>query len=181
MHWGSLVPGLLSLGIIALSVFMLERGRAGLVITDLTEGMTPVTLYQQPGSAGPLVVVAHGFAGSQQLMLAFPLTLAQSGYSVLAFDFEGNGRNPLPMSGDVNAIEGTTQRLVDETFRVLAAGRALPDVGPEVTLPRHSMATDIIARAAIADGAVDAVVGISMFSQAVTAAQPTRLLVISTR
>jgi hypothetical protein len=41
------------------------------------------------------------------------------------------------------------------------------------------MATDIIARAAHADGAVDAVVGVSMFSEAVTAEQPARLLVIS--
>jgi len=179
MRWGRLVVGVLSLGIIALSVFMLERGRGGLLITDVAVGMTPATFYQQPGSAGPLVVVAHGFAGSRQLMLAYSLTLAQSGYSVLAFDFEGHGRNPLPMSGDVNAIEGTTQRLVDETLRVLAAGRALPDVGQGVALLGHSMATDIIARAAILDGSVDAVVGISMFSQAVTAEQPARLLVIS--
>lgn len=177
--WGGLVIGVLALAIVALSVFMLERGRAGLVITDLALGTTPATFYQQPGSAGPLVVVAHGFAGSRQLMQAYSLTLAQSGYSVLAFDFEGHGRNPVPMSGDVNAIEGATQRLVDETLRVLAAGRAMPEVGPGVALLGHSMATDIIARAAIADGAVDAVVGISMFSQAVTAEQPARLLVIS--
>ncbi|MCX7286814.1 MAG: alpha/beta hydrolase [Rhodobacterales bacterium] len=176
---GSLVIGVLALAIIALSVFMLERGRAGLVITDLAVGTTPATLYQRPGSEGPLVVVAHGFAGSRQLMQAYSLTLAQSGYSVLAFDFEGHGRNPVPMSGNVDAIEGTTQRLVDETLRVLAAGRALPEVGPGVALLGHSMATDIIARAAIADGAVDSVVGISMFSQAVTAEQPARLLVIS--
>lgn len=178
-RWGNILIGVLALGIIALSVLMLERGRAGLVITGLAVGETPATLYQQPASAGPLVVVAHGFAGSRQLMLAYSLTLAQSGYSVLAFDFEGHGRNPVPMSGDVDAIEGTTQRLVDETLRVLAAGRALPEVGPGVALLGHSMATDIIARAAIADGAVDAVVGISMFSQAVTAEQPARLLVIS--
>ncbi len=178
-RWGSVVIGLLSFGIIALSVFMLERGRAGLAITDFTVGTTPVTLYQQPGSAGPLVVVAHGFAGSRQLMLAYSLTLAQSGYAVLAFDFEGHGRNPVPMSGDVDAIEGTTQRLVDQTLRVLATGRALPKVGPGVALLGHSMATDVIARAAMADGAVDAVVGVSMFSQAVTAQHPERLLVIS--
>jgi hypothetical protein len=180
---GNLVIGVLALGIIALSVLMLERGRAGLVITDMAAGTTPVTLYQQPGAAGPLVVVAHGFAGSRQLMQAYSLTLAQSGYAVLAFDFEGHGRNPVPMSGDVDAIEGTTQRLVDQTLRVLAAGQDLPgvgsDVGPGVALLGHSMATDIIARAAIADGAVDAVVGISMFSKAVTADQPARLLVIS--
>lgn len=178
-RWGNLVIGVLALGIIVLSAFMLERGRAGLVITDLAVGTTPATLYQQPGSAGPLVVVAHGFAGSRQLMQAYSLTLAQSGYAVLAFDFEGHGRNPVPMSGDVDAIEGTTQRLVDQTLQVLAAGRDLPGVGPGVALLGHSMATDIIARAAIADGAVGAVVGISMFSKAVTADQPTQLLVIS--
>lgn len=178
-RWGNLVIGVLALGIIALSAFMLEWGRAGLVITDLAVGTTPATLYQQPESEGPLVVVAHGFAGSRQLMQAYSLTLAQSGYSVLAFDFEGHGRNPVPMSGDVDAIEGTTQRLVDQTLRVLGAGRDLPGLGSGVALLGHSMATDIIARAAIADGAVDAVVGISMFSQAVTADQPARLLVIS--
>lgn len=178
-RWGSFVIGVLSLGIIALSTFMLERGRAELVITDLAVGTMPVTLYQQPGSDGPLVVVAHGFAGSRQLMQAYSLTLAQSSYAVLAFDFEGHGRNPVPMSGDVDAIEGTTQRLVDQTLQVLAAGRDLPGVGLGVALLGHSMATDIIARAAIADGAVDAVVGISMFSKAVTADQPARLLVIS--
>jgi hypothetical protein len=178
-RWGGLVIGVLALAIVALSVFMLERGRAGLVVTDLAVGTTPATFYHQPGSAGPLVVVAHGFAGSRQLMQAYSLTLAQSGYSVLAFDFEGHGRNPVPMSGNVDAIEGTTQRLVDETLRVLAAGRALPEAGPGVALLGHSMATDIIARAAIDDGAVDAVVGISMFSQAVTAEEPARLLLIS--
>ena len=182
-RWGNLVIGVLSLGIIALSAFMLERERAGLTITDLAVGTTPVTLYQQPGSDGPLLVVAHGFAGSRQLMQAYSLTLAQSGYLVLAFDFEGHGRNPVPMSGDVDAIEGTTQRLVDQTLQVLAAGRDLPEVGsdagPGVALLGHSMATDIIARAAFADGAVDAGVGISMCSQAVTADQPARLLVIT--
>ena len=174
-----LALGLVAVVVIALSVWMLERGRAGLDITDMTVGTTPATLYQQPGQVGPLVVVAHGFAGSRQLMRAYSLTLAQSGYAVLAFDFEGHGRNPVPMSGDVNAIEGTTQRLVDETLRVLMAGRALENVGPGVALLGHSMATDIIARAAAADGRVDALVGISMFSQAVSATEPARLLVIS--
>lgn len=178
-RWGKLVIGVLALGVIALSVFMLERARAGLVITDLAVGATPATLYLHPGSDGPLVVVAHGFAGSRLLMQAYSLTLAQSGYAVLAFDFEGHGRNPVPMSGDVDAIQGTTQRLVDQTLAVLTAGRDLPGVGPGVALLGHSMATDIIARAAVADGAVDAVVGISMFSKAVTGDQPARLLVIS--
>ena len=60
-RWDNIVVGVLALGIVALSVFMLERGRAGLAITDMMLGTTPSTLYQQPASEGPLVVVAHGF------------------------------------------------------------------------------------------------------------------------
>ena len=55
----TLVIGVLALGVIILSVLMLERGRAGLVVTDLAVGATPATFYRQPGSNGPLVVVAH--------------------------------------------------------------------------------------------------------------------------
>jgi len=171
--------GLLAVLMIALSVFMLERERAGLSITQDRVGTTPVTVYRQPGAAGPLVVVAHGFAGSRQLMQAYALTLARAGYTVVAFDFLGHGRNPVPMSGDVTKVDGTTQLLVDQTRAVLDWGRALPGVGAGEALLGHSMATDVIARAAIADGGVEAVVGISMFSQAVTAREPARLLMIS--
>jgi pimeloyl-ACP methyl ester carboxylesterase len=161
----------------------LEKGRSGLEISGLNVGTTPATLYQKPGSDGPLVVVAHGFAGSRQLMQAYSLTLAQSGYRVLAFDFEGHGRNPIAMSGDVTSINGTTALLVAETRRVIAAGRELANVTGDVALLGHSMATDIIIRAAIAEEEagmpVAAVVALSMFSGAVTSAEPSRLLMIS--
>jgi alpha-beta hydrolase superfamily lysophospholipase len=127
-------------------------------------------------------VVAHGFAGSRQIMQAYSLHLAQSGYRVLAFDLEGHGRNPRPMSGDVTSVDGTTALLVAETRAVIAAARALPQAGP-VVASGHSMATDIIIRAAIAEreqgNPVAAVVAISMFSEAVTATEPMRLLAIS--
>lgn len=32
------------------------------------------------------------------------LALAHAGYRALTFDFEGHGRNPVPMSGDVAAV-----------------------------------------------------------------------------
>ena len=174
--------GLLAMVLVAFSVFMLERERAGLEISPFNVGTTPVTLYQQPGQTGPVVVVAHGFAGSRQIMQAYSLQLAQAGYRVLAFDFEGHGRNPVPMSGDVNSVGGTTALLVAETRRVVEAARALPG-GGRVALLGHSMATDVIMRAAAGEAAsgtpVDAVVAISMFSQAVSADTPKRLLVIS--
>ncbi|MEQ8589658.1 MAG: alpha/beta fold hydrolase [Roseitalea porphyridii] len=164
------------------SVLALERSRSGLDITALEVGSTPVTRYQLLGATGPVVVVAHGFAGSRQIMQAYSLNLARTGYRVLAFDFEGHGSNPRPMSGDVSSIDGTTALLVAETRRVVAAARALPGNQP-VSLLGHSMATDILVRTALAERAdgqpVAAVVAISMFSEAVTATMPERLLVIS--
>jgi Serine aminopeptidase, S33 len=179
----SLVTALTALAVIILSVVMLERGRAGLQITDVAVGTTPATFYQRPDSAGPVVVIAHGFAGSRPLMQAYALSLAQSGYGVLSYDLEGHGRNPVPMSGDVTSVVGTTALLVAETRRAIAKARSLPGGERGVALLGHSMATDIIVRAAnaeeIAGAPVDAVIAISMFSQAVTATAPKRLLVIS--
>ncbi len=181
--WWNCSLGLLAVLVIALSVFRLEGVRSGLDITQLQVDETPATLYRKPGTIGPLVVVAHGFAGSRQLMQSYSLTLAHAGYIVLAFDFEGHGRNPIPMSGDVTSVNGTTALLVAETRRVIAAGRKLQDGSGEVALLGHSMATDIIVRAAIAESAegrpVEAVVAISMFSGAVTASEPASLLMIS--
>ncbi|MFT6104411.1 MAG: pimeloyl-ACP methyl ester carboxylesterase [Paracoccaceae bacterium] len=105
-------------------------------------------------------------------MKAFSLTLAGSGYAALAFDFQGHGRNPVAMSGDVSRIDGTTQLLMDETSRVIDAGLVRPEVSGGVSLLGHSMATGVIARVAVRDARVDAVVGVSMFSQAVTQEQP---------
>ncbi|MDP2118644.1 MAG: alpha/beta hydrolase [Hoeflea sp.] len=182
MSW-NLWIGLLAISAIAVSLLNLERGRSGLEITQTEVGTTPVTLTRKGGDSGPVVVIAHGFAGSRQLMQAYSLTLAHSGYTVLSFDFEGHGRNPEPMSGDVTSIDGTTALLVDETRRVIAHGRELPAAAGGLALLGHSMATDILVRAAIAEGRqgspVDAVVAISMFSEAVTAQEPRRLLAIS--
>ncbi len=173
---------LLAALIVMVSVLMLERDRAGLSITAFDVGTTPATLYQTPGQTGPIVVIAHGFAGSRQIMQAYSLRLAQAGYRVVAFDFEGHGRNPVPMSGDVTSIDGTTALLVAETRRVIAAARTLPD-SDHIAMLGHSMATDILVRASIAEEEagtpVDAVVAISMFSQAVTATDPPNLLVIT--
>jgi alpha-beta hydrolase superfamily lysophospholipase len=172
--------GILGVLAIVLSLWQLLSERQGITRTDLLIGQTPATLYVKQGAApAPLVVIAHGFAGSRQFMEAFSLTLAGSGYTALAFDFQGHGRNPVPMSGDVSRIDGTTQLLMDETSRVIDAGLARPEVSGGVSLLGHSMATDVIARVAVRDARVDAVVGVSMFSQAVTQDQPERLLMVA--
>lgn len=165
--------------IIAAAVANLEAYRAGLSITQLEVGTTPATIYRRADAPpAPAVIITHGFAGSRQLMEAYALTLARAGYVAVAFDFEGHGRNPVPMSGDVTRVAGTTRVLMREIGRVTDAVLALPFVDGRVALLGHSMASDIIVRQSIDDPRIAAVVAISMFSKAVTADQPRNLLMV---
>jgi len=174
------VIALLSIGV---SVFQLEKARAGVEFSTLAIGDTPATRYRKVGTSGPMVIVTHGFAGSRQLMQAFSLTLARAGYDVIAFDFEGHGRNPVPMSGDVTAIDGTTRLLVEQTRRVISAAAALTDSAQGIALLGHSMATDVILRAALAEMEngtdIATIVGISMFSEVISETTPPSLLIIN--
>ena len=170
---------MLGLAVAALALWQLEAQRAGLARTTLSVGDTPVTRHAMPGAEGPVVVVAHGFAGSRQMMQAYAQDLARAGYRVWAFDFEGHGRHRVPMSGDVESIDGTTKRLIDQTRAVVDAARAREGWQGEVALLGHSMATDIIIRTAISDPRIGPVVAISAFSKAVTASAPENLLLVT--
>jgi pimeloyl-ACP methyl ester carboxylesterase len=161
------------------AIWQLERQRAGLEMTQQAVGATPVTRVAQPGADGPLVVVAHGFAGSRQMMQAYSHDLARAGYRVWAFDFEGHGRHPVPMSGDVDSLDGTTRMLVEQTRSVVAAARQDEGWDGKLALLGHSMATDIIIRTALQDERVGPLVAISAFSEAVTATEPKTMLLIS--
>jgi hypothetical protein len=164
----------------AVGVLRLEEARSGLTITPLFVGTTPATVYRRVDAApAPAVIIAHGFAGSRQFMEAYALTLAHAGYVAVSFDFEGHGRNPMPMSGDMSRIDGTTQLMMDEVGKVTDAVVKLPGVDGRVALLGHSMATDIIVRRAIEDPRVAATVAISMFSDAVTKTEPRNLMMIS--
>ena len=156
------IPRLLALAagllLILAGLWHLERERTDLSITPLAVGSTPATVYQRVGGAkAPAVIIAHGFAGSRQLMEAYALTLAQAGYVAVSFDFEGHGRNPTPMSGDVTRVDGTTQMLKREIGRVTDAVLALPGVDGRVALLGHSMASDIIVRRALDDPRIAAI------------------------
>lgn len=81
-------------------------------------------LFLPPGSAPPLVVMAHGFAGTRDVALPdFALHLAQGGLAVLVFDYRHFG-----------ASGGAPRQLVDpwhqlEDWRAaLAFGRSLDAV-----------------------------------------------------
>lgn len=150
------------------------------MVDSLWLGSTPVSVFRPASASGkrPVVLVNHGFAGSQQLMLSFSLSLARSGYIAVAFDYLGHGRNLAPLTGDVTRVEGATQKLVEQTREVADYAVGLPDASGELALLGHSMASDIIVRYAATDPRVRATIAVSMFSTAVTPDAPENLLVI---
>ena len=174
-----LLTALVALLCLGLGLLLLEQPRTGLVLVPLDVGGTPATVMQVPGVQGPAVVIAHGFAGSRQLMQPIQTTLARAGYITISYDLEGHGRNPQAMRGDVTDIEGTTRFLVDELRRVSDAALELPGVDGRLALVGHSMASDIIIRAAREQPQTAAVVAISAFSEAITRDEPANLLIIN--
>ena len=171
-----MLRALLALVMILTSVFVLEQARHGVDISRFDVGQTPVTQYARTDATGPVVVIAHGFAGSQQMMQGYALPLARAGYRVYVFEFLGHGRHALPMSGDVTSVDGTTRLLVAQTNAVLDA---VVDVSRPVALLGHSMATDILIRAAQDRRDVGPMVLVSAFSHVIDATTPQDLLLVS--
>ncbi|SMX23811.1 Alpha/beta hydrolase family protein [Boseongicola aestuarii] len=173
---GLAVRTIAAFAVALISLWVLEVARNGVDIQQTWVGQTPVTIYAAPDATGPAVFVAHGFAGSQQMMQGFALPLARAGYRVFAFEFLGHGRHPLPMSGDVTTVEGTTRFLMDQTNEVIDA---LKDDASPVALLGHSMATDVLVRVATERSDVGPVVLISAFSQVIDAVTPQDLLLVT--
>ena len=133
-----------------------------------------------------MVLVAHGFAGSQQLMQPLALTLARNGFRVLTFDFPGHGRNLAPMFGGLADPDRSLRTLLAsmDEMGAWALQLATQDDGtPRYAVLGHSMASDIVVRHAQAHPEVQASVGVSLFAPSITAAtppnQPRNLLVIA--
>jgi pimeloyl-ACP methyl ester carboxylesterase len=171
--------GLIAAVAISTGLFQLQHGTHGLSITRSTVGGTPITIFRPQSSAPvPTVVIAHGFAGSQQLMQPFAETLARNGYVAVTFDFLGHGRNPAPMRGDITEGKTITAALLAEVAEVAAAANKLPGSDGRLAALGHSMASDIVVRFAQATADVEATVAVSVFSPVVTATSPRNLLVI---
>ena len=171
--------GFLATAAILIGLFELHEGSRDLNITRAVVGETPVTIFRRKSAVpAPVVVIAHGFAGSQQLMQPFAETLARSGYIAVTFDFLGHGRNPLPMHGDINEGLTITAALLTELGDVAASVRKLPGSDGRLAVLGHSMASDIVVRFAQAHPDVEATVAVSVFSPVVTTASPRNLLVI---
>lgn len=150
--WIAWATALLALAIMLYALWQLESARHGVRILTADEGRPPMTLYRPSGAQpSPLVVIAHGFAGSQRMMQAYALTLARNGYLVVTFDFPGHGRNPVPFVKAVLDPEARVARLTDALRDAIDWGLAQPQADGRLALLGHSMAGDILARFAASE------------------------------
>lgn len=180
LGWARLAAALMALAAISLSAWQLGAARDGVSIRTLDIGGMPATVFAPAGEVapGPAVVIAHGFAGSRQLMRSYALALAQAGYVALSFDFPGHGRNPAPLTGSIMDESGATERLIRATRAAIAAARDLPESDGRVALLGHSMATDVLVRVTLRDPDIPATVAVSMASNEITPEAPRNLLTI---
>jgi len=166
----------LALAAFATGLWHLLDARSGVTLSRAQVGPIPVTVFAPEALAhggaaplpGPLVVITHGFAGSQQLMQPLALTLARNGYRAVTFDFPGHGRNLDPLSGTPSGAGNATETLQAALAEVVAYARTLPGFDGRLALLGHSMASDIIIRYAQAHPEIAATVVISVFSPAVS-------------
>ena len=164
---------IIALLLIAVSWWQVAAAPQGLVVRHLTRDGVPM-LYLAPTGAHaahnvPGVLLAHGFAGSRQLMLGYGYTLAHAGYAVMLWDFAGHGASPQPLAPD------SLQAAIDAAYGVMIEQ---PEVDPgRVALLGHSMGSGAVMAAAIRDpGRYAATIAVSPTSADVTPDAPRNLL-----
>ena len=173
----ALALALVALAAIASALWNLAAAGSGTTVEAVAVNRTPARVYRPAGGPpGPTLLIAHGFAGSQQLMQSFALIAARNGYTAVTFDFLGHGRNPDPLTGSITEEAGATRALVEQTAEVARYARGLGD--GRLAVLGHSMASDIVVRFAQATPGVAATIAVSMFSPVVTADSPRNLLVV---
>ena len=174
------ILAIVALVAIATGAWTLRAAMDGLMVRHVAVGTTPATIFRLKGAGlAPVVVIAHGFAGSQELMQPFAVTLARNGYVAVTFDFLGHGKNPEPLHGNILEASGATKALGDQLAAVVAFAKTVPGGDGHVALLGHSMASDIVVRAAQALPGIDATVAVSMFSNVIKPDSPRDLLVIA--
>jgi dienelactone hydrolase len=159
----------LALAAIAAAVWRLESATGGIAITAARVGAVPIAIFR-PASAppdAPVVVIAHGFAGSQQLMHPLAVTLARNGYVAVTFDFPGHGRSPEAMPGGVSHYERAERSLLVALAAVGELARTRLSSDGRYAVLGHSMASDLVVRHAQAHPAVHATVAVSAFAPTV--------------
>lgn len=116
------VAGCVGLLMVSICVWQILTVSRGLEVTRFRTASPPFTLVEPKAperGSRPLVLVAHGIAGSEVIMRGFGYTLAYAGYTVALWDFGGHGANARPFSSG-----GASSALLEDAEAVLAQATA---------------------------------------------------------
>lgn len=168
------VVALLALGVGGWQLFSLSRGIT--VSRTTVQGIpvtvfTPATIFREP-----TIVLAHGFAGSQQMMYPTATTLARHGFTAITFDFPGHGQNPNPFTAQVSGNLRDTSILQTTLDTVVKYARQTT-TNDDIALVGHSMGSAAVVEYATTHPEIGATIGISLISDRVTTTTPRNLLI----
>lgn len=163
-----LVVLFIALLLIGISWWGVAAARTGLVVRKLERDSIPMLYVAPQTEKMPGVLVAHGFAGSKQLMLGYGYVLAHSGYAVILWDFGGHGANSKPLE------RFSLQHDLDVAYKALLEQAGVDPT--RVALLGHSMGSGVVMSAAIENSdRFAATVAISPTYAAVTPKVPRNL------
>ncbi|SIT65657.1 Serine aminopeptidase, S33 [Ectothiorhodosinus mongolicus] len=147
------------------AVLQLNTQSADLKVTQGFAGATPITAYEPPGTEPlPVAILAHGFAGSRQMMQPLAITLANQGFLAVTLDFAGHGANTQPFIPTLLDPQGRRLRLLSNVADAMTFIDNHPRGSSSLALLGHSMAGDILLQYAAANpGRVHAHVLISPY------------------
>jgi pimeloyl-ACP methyl ester carboxylesterase len=169
MTFKRVLGAIVSLVSIALLWFGLAHLRTGLVVRSISQEGVPMTfIAPKEAMRCPGILVAHGFAGSKQLMFGYGEVLAHNGYGVLLLDFDGHGENAAPLSK--NSLEHNFET-------ALTVLRHQPEIDPDkIGLLGHSMGSRVVMVGGIEQSdLISAVVAVSPTEAPVTPSKPRNL------
>ncbi len=179
----AVLVALVATTLVGWALVTLEAARSGVRIEHgvLASGV-PFTVFRPVAEGAtdrrPTVVLAHGFAGSQQLMHPGALALARAGMIALTFDFPGHGRHGRPLPGSLREHDALLASLLGALEQAAAHARALPFADGRIAVLGHSMASDLVLRHALAHPDTVATVGVSLVYGGASGQAPANLLAI---
>jgi pimeloyl-ACP methyl ester carboxylesterase len=166
--------GLVGLIFVALAVWQIDAAAQGLEITTLQSSVPPMTFISPAGAipgSRPLVLIAHGFAGSGLIMRQFAFTLAHAGYATVSWDFDGHGANPRLLSSQP-LLADAEAAVAEATTRGLVTPGKMAILG-------HSMGSGVALEFGQVYSDTAATIAISPVGQTVTMSLPHNLLLMA--
>ena len=175
-HW---ILASIGLVLVVLAVWQIAAAARGLEVTTVRDAEPRLVVIEPAGTAAhsrPLVLIAHGFAGSTAIMRGFGLTLAHAGYTTVLWDFQGHGTNAEPLSrtmGDSSGLEATAEAALD---RALARGYGDPE---RIAIIGHSMGSGVALNFGIDHPGTAATIAVSPTGAEVSPQLPRNLLLMA--